>query len=43
LLNVGGQEGDYPVDSVVDWSQAFRAAHYFLDTGQMDPDQRWRE
>jgi|SRR3990172_1301245 len=43
LLNAGGQEGDFPAEHVVDWDQARAAAYEFLETGQLDPNQRWRE
>lgn len=43
VLNVGGQKGDYPAEHVVDKDQARGAAHEFLETGQLDPGQQWRE
>jgi hypothetical protein len=43
VLNAGGQEGDYAAEQVVDQDQARGAAHEFLETGQLDPKQQWRE
>lgn len=41
LLNVGGQQGDYPARQVVDLVQARAAARKFFEQQQRDPDQKW--
>ena len=41
MLNVGGQEGDYPAEQVVGVSQALQAARVFLATGGLDETQEW--
>ncbi|NTX39367.1 MULTISPECIES: Imm1 family immunity protein [unclassified Myxococcus] len=42
LLNVGGQEGDYPAEQIVTKEQALAAGLAFLDTGRLDPSQQWQ-
>ena len=42
LLLVGGQQGDYPRNIVVDLPIALAAAKAFAETGQIDPGLRWR-
>ena len=42
LLLVGGQQGDYPRNIVVDLPLALAAANAFAETGQIDPGLRWR-
>jgi hypothetical protein len=42
LLLVGGQQGDYPRNIVVDLPLALAAAKAFAETGQIDPGLRWR-
>lgn len=41
LINIGGQEGDYPARQVVDEEQATRAALCFLESGRRDPALTW--
>jgi hypothetical protein len=41
LLNVGGQEGDFPAQQVVEIGQARAAAQSFLASCQLDSTQRW--
>ena len=41
MINIGGQEGDYPVRQVVDKEQATRAAICFLESGRRDPALTW--
>jgi len=41
LLNVGGQDGDYPSKIVVELPAALAAANDFADFGRMDATQRW--
>lgn len=41
LLNVGGQEGDYPAEQVVDIAQARAAVRAFCLFNALDPRQRW--
>jgi hypothetical protein len=43
LLNVGGQEGDYPAVQVVNMEQARTAGRVFLDTLQLDSTQKWKK
>ncbi|MBX3251011.1 MAG: hypothetical protein KF901_27790, partial [Myxococcales bacterium] len=43
MLNVGGQEGDYPLREVVSLAQARDAGLEFIRTGEMDPAQTWEE
>lgn len=42
-LVVGGQDGDYPLDVVSDERSMWRAAEYFVATGDMDPALRWKK
>jgi Immunity protein Imm1 len=42
LLCVGGQEGEYSKESVVDLSAALAAAESFAETGQMNLALRWQ-
>ena len=41
MINIGGQEGDYPARHVVDKEQAMRAALCFLESGRRDPALTW--
>ena len=43
LLNVGGQEGDYPSRHVVSIDMALQAARVFLETGQLDHTLIWED
>ena len=43
LLNAGGQEGDFQAAHVVTLDQARAAGLVFLDSGQLDPNQRWEK
>jgi Immunity protein Imm1 len=42
LLFIGGQEGDYQKDIVVDFDGALAAAKFFADHGRTDPSLQWR-
>jgi hypothetical protein len=42
LLYIGGQEGDYPDNIVVDASLALTAAKTFFESGQLDKSLRWQ-
>src|ERR1700694_2166654 len=42
MLFVGGQEGDYPKNIVVDLHPALAAARTFAEIGQIDRDLAWR-
>lgn len=43
LLNVGGQEGDFPARQVVGKDFASRAAETFFGSGKMDADLMWEK
>ena len=43
LLNVGGQEGDYPAEMIVDEVTATACAMTYLRSGTMDDRFTWRE
>jgi hypothetical protein len=42
-LCIGGQEGDYPVDQVVDVDRAKRAATVFAESGTLSPELDWAD
>lgn len=42
-LNVGGQEGEYPADQVVDEDTAIACAMTYLKSSKMDERFKWRE
>lgn len=42
ILNVGGQEGEYRTDEVVDKGSALACASTFLRTQQLDQGFQWR-
>ncbi len=42
-LFVGGQDGLYPDNTVVDITLALRAAKAFAETGQADPSCKWSQ
>lgn len=41
VINIGGQEGDFPARQVVDHEKATRAALCFLESGRRDPTLTW--
>jgi hypothetical protein len=41
MINIGGQEGDFPARQVVDQEKATRAALCFLESGRRDPTLTW--
>jgi hypothetical protein len=41
MINIGGQEGDFPARQVVDHEKATRAALCFLESGRRDPTLPW--
>jgi hypothetical protein len=41
MINIGGQEGDYPSRHVVDREKAVRAALCFLESSRRDPTLAW--
>ena len=41
MINIGGQEGDFPARHVVDHEKAARAALFFLESGRRDPTLTW--
>ena len=43
LLNVGGQQGDFPAAQVVDKEQARVAGHVFLNACLLNPTQQWEK
>ena len=43
MLNVGGQEGDFPARQVVEEEQARQAGLTFLQSGQLDRDLIWEK
>lgn len=43
LLNVGGQEGDFPARQVLDKSHVLQAGRTFFETGTLDPALRWEK
>lgn len=42
-LNVGGQEGEYPADQILDENTAVACAMTYLESGEMDERFKWRE
>ena len=42
-LFVGGQHGDYPLDTVIDKESAISAARTFAFSGELDSGQKWQE
>ena len=42
-LTAGGQEGDYPGNSIVDLETALAAALTFAESGKLDPRLTWEE
>ena len=43
MLCIGGQEGDYEENIVVDLTVALQAAKTFAESGQLDPRLKWRD
>ncbi|MEB5695216.1 hypothetical protein MXM31_03315 [Klebsiella aerogenes] len=43
MLNVGGQEGDFPSRQVIDKATALQAAHYFFTNNDIDRFLCWEE
>jgi hypothetical protein len=41
MINIGGQDGDFPARHVVDHKKAARAALCFLESGRRDPTLTW--
>jgi hypothetical protein len=41
MINIGGQEGDFPARQVVDHEKATRAALCFLESGRRDATLTW--
>ena len=42
-LVVGGQEGDYPADTIVDREATLAVAKTFAESGKLDPRFEWVE
>jgi hypothetical protein len=42
-LFIGGQEGEYPADTVVDFKSALAAATTYAESGILRSDLRWEK
>ncbi|MDH5563638.1 MAG: Imm1 family immunity protein [Nitrospirota bacterium] len=42
LLFIGGQEGDFPMETIVDVDLLFKAVKIFVEIGELESDLQWK-